>query len=178
MTDRHVDVIQTAVGHLPINTPMLYGTFFIQVERRTPGFPEYGTVEHYRSPNTVVLTGLSMLARWISSYGYGANSQMAYIAVGTATTAGSVNQTNLAGEVKRKAFSSVSVTTNNSWSAVTTFGGGADGLTNVVIGEASVWNAAGSGSGVMFNRAPLSSTFTLQNSDIAAIQGIVSVGSL
>lgn len=160
-----------------IGMPMK-GTYVVHVERRTPGFPNFGMTEQYRTDNVVVQNGLSMLARWISSYGVGANSQMAYLAVGTATTAGSVNQTNLAGEVKRLAFSAVSVTTNNSWSVVTTFGGGSDGLTNVVVGEAGVWNAAGSGAGVMFNRAPLSATFTLQNSDIAAVQVIVSVGSL
>jgi hypothetical protein len=154
------------------------GTYLINVERRTPGFSNFGTTEQYRADNVVVQTGLSMMARWISSYGVGANSQMAYIAVGTATTVGSVNQTNLAGEVKRLTFSAVSVTTNNSWSAVSTFGGGTDSLVNVVIGEAGVWNAAGSGAGIMLNRAPLAATFTLQNSDIAAVQVIISVGSL
>lgn len=174
---RHT-IIQTAVNPHPVAATGMKGTCLIHVERRTPGFQNYGTTEHYRVDNTVVLNGLTMLARWISSYGYSTNYQMAYIAVGTATTAGSVNQTNLAGEVKRKAFSAVSVTANNSWSAVTTFGGGADSIAGVVIGEAGVWNAANSGAGIMFNRAPLSATFTLQNSDIAAVQFIVSVGSL
>ena len=156
----------------------LVGTIFATVERRTPGFPEFGTVEHYRTPNTVVQNGMTMLARYVSSYGVGANSQMAYIAIGTATTAGSVNQTNLTGEVKRLAFASSSVTAANSWSAVSTFGGGTDSIVGVVVGEAGVWNAAGSGAGIMFNRAALSSTFTLQSSDVALVQVIVSVGSL
>lgn len=170
--------IQTAVG-APLAAPLLRGQFFIQVERNDPSWgAQRGRVDTIISNNAVVLNGLTMMARWISSYGYGANSQMAYIAVGTATTAASVNQTGLTGEVKRLAFSAVSVTANNSWSAVTTFGGGSDSLTNVVVGEAGVWNAAGSGAGIMLNRAPLSATFTLQNSDIATVQVIISVGSL
>jgi len=170
--------IQTAVG-APLTAPLLRGQFFIQIERNDPSWGEQrGRVDKIVSNNAVVLNGLTMMARWISSYGYGANSQMAYIAVGTATTAASVNQTGLTGEVKRLAFSAVSVTANNSWSAVTTFGGGTDSLTNVVVGEAGVWNAAGSGAGIMLNRAPLSATFTLQNSDIATVQVIISVGSL
>jgi hypothetical protein len=168
----------TAVTPTPIYGFPMKGTYLISVERRTPGFSNFGTTEHYRADNAVVLNGLTMLARWISSYAVGVNSQMAYIAVGTATTAASVNQTNLAGEVKRLPFSAVSVTANNSWSAVSTFGGGTDSIVGVVIGEAGVWNAAGSGAGVMFNRAPLSATFTLQSSDVAAVQVIVSVGSL
>lgn len=173
-------MLKTAItaGSSPLQGMPMRGTYFISVERRTPGFAGYGTVEQYQSRNVVVQTGLTMLARYVSSYGVGANSQMAYIAIGTATTAASVNQTNLAGEVKRLPFSASSVTTNNSWSAVSTFGGGTDNLVNVVIGEAGVWNATGSGAGVMFNRAPLAATFTLQNSDIAAVQVIVSVGSL
>jgi len=173
------DRIQTAVGPPLLGGPVLRGQFFIDVERNDPSWGDQrGRVDRIVSQNAVVLTGLSMMARWISSYGVGANSQMAYMAVGTATTAGSVNQTNLAGEVKRLTFSAVSVTANNSWSAVTTFGGGSDSLTNVVVGEAGVWNAAGSGAGIMLNRAPLSATFTLQNSDIATVQVIISVGSL
>lgn len=173
------NAIQTAVGRPMLGGPVLRGQFFIDIERNDPSWgAQRGRIDKILSPNAVVLTGLTMMARWISSYGYGANSQMAYIAVGTATTAGSVNQTNLAGEVKRLAFSAVSVTANNSWSAVTTFGGGSDSLTNVVVGEAGVWNAAGSGAGIMLNRAPLSATFTLQNSDIATVQVIISVGSL
>lgn len=170
--------IQTAVN-AQITAPLLLGQFFIDVERNDPSHGvRQGQVDRIVSRNAVVLNGLTMMARWISSYGYGANSQMAYMAVGTATTAASVNQTNLAGEVKRNAFSAVSVTANNSWSAVTTFGGGSDSITGVVIGEAGVWNAAGSGAGIMLNRAPLSATFTLQNSDIATVQVIISVGSL
>ncbi len=161
-------------GQMPLR-----GTYVFTVHRNDPSWGDrQGTIEQYKTENVVVLTGMTMLARWISSYGVGANSQMAYMAIGTSTTAASVNQTTVLGEVKRLAFAASSVTANNSWSAVTTYGGGTDSIVGVVIGEAGVWNAAGSGAGVMFNRGVLGSTFTLQSSDVAQVQVIVSVGSL
>ena len=163
----------------PIAGMPLCGRYFVTVERNDPYWgARMGTREYFQSGNVVVQNGMTMLARYVSSYGVGANSQMVAIGIGTATTAASVNQTTLTGEVKRLAFSAVSVTTANSWSAVSTFGGGTDSLVNVVVGEAGVWNSVSSGAGVMFNRAPLSATFTLQSSDVAAVQVIVSVGRL
>lgn len=137
-----------------------------------------GSVEWYDTPNVVVQNGMTMLSRYVSSYGVGANSQMVAIAIGTATTVASVNQTGITGEVSRKAFSSVSLTTANSWSAVTTYGGGTDSIVGVVVAEAGVWNMTTSGQGIMFNRGVFGSTFTLQSSDVALVQVIVSVGSL
>lgn len=154
----------------------LTGTLVAEIERRTPGRPEYGTREKIVTPNVIVLGGQAMLALYISSQGLGTNSQMVAIAVGTATTVASLNQTGLTGEVSRKAFSATSVGAN-SWSAVTTFGGGADNIVGTVVAEAGVWNMTTSGQGVMFNRAVFGSTFTLQNSDIAAVQFIIAVGS-
>lgn len=156
----------------PIGIIGMVGRYQVKVTRGD------GREEWYTTPNVVVQTGMTMLARHISSYGLGANSLMAYIAIGTSTTVASVNQATTLGEVKRLAFAASSVTTNNSWSAVTTFGGGTDSIVGVVVAEAGVWNAAGSGAGVMFNRGVLGSTFTLQSSDIALVQVIVSVGSL
>lgn len=156
----------------------LCGRYFVTVERNDPFWGDrMGTREYLMSPNVVVQNGMTMLARYVSSYGVGANSQMVAIGIGTATTAASVNQTTTQ-EVKRLAFASSSVTAANSWSAVTTYGGGTDSLVGVVIGEAAVYNSVTSGVGIMFNRAPLSTTFTLQSSDVALVQVIVSVGSL
>lgn len=170
---RRERALQTMVNPSePVGIVGLVGRYSFKVTRGD------GREEWYETPNVVVQTGMTMLARYVSSYGVGANSQMAYIAIGTATTVASVNQATLPGEVKRLAFASSSVTANNSWSAVATFGGGTDSIVGVVIAEAGVWNAAGSGAGVMFNRGVLGSTFTLQSSDIALVQVIVSVGSL
>ncbi len=155
------------------------GAYFVTIYRDDPSWGDrQGSIEHLRTENVVVQNGMTMLARWVSSYGVGANSQMAYMAIGTSTTVATVNQTTTLGEVKRLAFSAASVTVANSWSAVTTYGGGTDSIVGVVIGEAGVWNAAGSGAGVMFNRGVLATTFTLQSSDVALVQVVVSVGSL
>lgn len=156
----------------------LVGTIVVDIERRTPGFPGYGSREQIVTRNLIVSAGMNFLTTFISSQAIGANSQMAYTVIGTSTTAASLNQTTILGEVKRLAFSATSVgASQNSWSSVTTFGGGTDGITNVVVAEAGVGNAAGSGAGVILNRAVLGSTFTLQNSDVAAVQIIVAVGS-
>lgn len=168
---RRDKMLQTIVTN-PQPVVGLVGRYQVKVTRAN------GSEEWYTTPNVVVQTGMTMLSRYVSSYSVGANSQMAYMAIGTATTVASVNQTTLPGEVKRLPFASTSVTANNSWSAVCTYGGGTDSIVGVVIAEAGVWNATGSGAGVMFNRGVLGSTFTLQSSDIALVQVIVSVGSL
>lgn len=173
--------IETVVTHMqddiPVGTGLgIHGTWNIDIERKTPGHPNFGTRERYVYKNLVTTAGMNFLAQYVSSWAIGTNSLMAYIAVGTSTTAASINQTLVLGEVKRLAFSAVSVGAN-SWSAVTTFGGGTDSIVGVVVGEAAVLNRVESGYGVMFNRAVLGSTFTLQSSDIAAVQVIVAVGS-
>ena len=119
---------------------------------------------------------MNFLAQGVSSYAIGTNSQMAYMAIGTATTVASINQTTLPGEVVRKAFSAVSVSAN-SWTVVTTFGGGADSIANVTITEAGIFNHASSAQGIMYNRILVSSQFTLANSDIAAIRIYSAIGS-
>ena len=128
------------------------------------------------TPNLVTTVGMNFLAQWVSSYAIGTNSQMAYMAIGTATTVASINQTTLPGEVVRKAFSAVSVSAN-SWTVVTTFGGGADSIANVTITEAGIFNHASSAQGIMYNRILVSSQFTLANSDIAAIRIYSAIGS-
>ena len=142
---------------------------FVLVERGV------GSKEEMRRSNVVVADGLSFLAQGISSCAPGANSLMAYIAIGTGTTVASLNQTTLVGELKRKGFSASSLSTN-SWSAVSTFGGGSDGITGVTFTEVGVFNSPNSGVGKMLNRA-IVDAFTLQNSDIATVQTVVKVGS-
>lgn len=128
------------------------------------------------APNLVTTAGMNFLASYVSSFAIGANSQMAYLAIGTATTVASINQTVLPGEVKRKAFSAVSLSAN-SWMCVTTFGGGSDGLVNVTITECAIMNHASSGQGVMYNRIIVSSQFTLASSDIATLRVYSAIGS-
>ena len=128
------------------------------------------------APNLVTTVGMNYLANYVSSFAIGTNSQMAYVAIGTSTTVASINQTVLPGEVKRKAFSAMSLSTN-SWMCVTTFGGGSDSIANVTITECAVFNHASSGQGVMWNRIIVSSQFTLQNSDIATLRIYSAIGS-
>lgn len=128
------------------------------------------------APNLVTTVGMNFLAQWVSSYAVGTNSQMTHMAIGTATTAASINQTTLPGEVVRVAFSAVSVSAN-SWTVVTTFGGGSNGIANVTITEAAIFNHPSSAQGVMYNRILVSSQFTLANSDIAAIRIYSAIGS-
>lgn len=136
-----------------------------------------GRVEHIPpAKNLVTTVGMNFLAQWVSSYAIGSNSQMAYMAIGTSTTVASINQTTLPGEVTRKAFSAVSVSAN-SWTAVTTFGGGSDSIANVSIAEVGIFNHASSAQGIMYNRILVSSIFTLANSDIAALRVYSAIGS-
>lgn len=125
--------------------------------------------------NLIVTVGMDYLADRIGSRATGTHSTMTHAAIGTSTQAASINQTTLPGEVLRKLFDSTS-RNGNIWVTVNTFGGGADGITSVVIAEAGVFNAAGSGAGVMMQRAALS-TVVLANSDFLKLQVETTVGS-
>ncbi len=123
----------------------------------------------------VVNGGRSWLAQRIGG-GDSVASPMAYMAVGTATTAPGLTDTTLTGEIKRKALAVNSATSGNLYTAVATFGGYADGITSTAITEAGVFNHAGSGQGTMFQRVTFSAV-TLANSDILHLTLETRVGS-
>ena len=103
------------------------------------------------------------------------NSPMAYMAVGTVSTAAALGDTSLTGEVKRKILSTNSATANL-YTAVMTIGGGADSVTSLSLVEAGIINAAASGVGTLFQRV----TFTalvLANSDLVKFTLQTNVGS-
>ena len=54
---------------------------------------------------------------------------------------------------------------------------GSDGIANVTITEAGIFNHASSAQGIIYNRILVSSQFTLANSDIAAIRIYSAIGS-
>lgn len=124
----------------------------------------------------IVTSGRKFLAMRISG-GDAAASAMAYMAVGTVTTAATLTDTTLTGEIKRKALSTSSNTGNdNIWVAVSTFGGSADAVTSLSIVEAGIFNHASSGLGTMFQRVTFS-TVVLANSDLVKITLSTNVGS-
>lgn len=134
-----------------------------------------GTEEIAESVDLIVNTGRIYIAKRISG-GDTVASAMAYMAVGTATTAPALTDTTLPGEVKRKGLAVASATNNNVWTAVATFGGAADGVTGVAIAEAGVFNHQDSGQGTMMQRVTFSAV-TLQDSDLLKITLQTNVGS-
>jgi hypothetical protein len=124
----------------------------------------------------IVTTGRTYLAKRISA-GDSVASAMAYMAVGTVSTAAALGDTTLTGEVKRKALSTSSTTAgDNNWTAVATFGGAADSVTSLALVEAGIFNHASSGQGTMFQRVTFASV-TLANSDLVKITLTTNVGS-
>jgi hypothetical protein len=123
----------------------------------------------------IVNAGRVFLAKRISA-GDTVASAMAYMAVGTVTTAATLTDTTLTGEIDRKASSTASATSNNRYTNVATWGGAADSVTSVAITEAGVFNHASSGQGTMFQRVTFSAV-TLADSDLLKIELATIVGS-
>jgi hypothetical protein len=103
-------------------------------------------------------------------------SAMAYMAVGTATTAAALTDTTLPGEIKRKALAVNSALTNNIYTAVATYGGAAESIQSIAITEAGVFNHANSGQGTMMQRVTFAAV-TLADSDLFRITLETNVGS-
>lgn len=121
----------------------------------------------------IVTAGRTWLAKRI---GLDTGSAMAYMAVGTTSTAAALGDTTLAGEVKRKALSTNSAITANVYTAVMTLGGSADSVSSIAITEAGLFNHASSGQGTMFQRVTFAAV-TLANSDLLKITLETNVGS-
>lgn len=130
-----------------------------------------GTEEYSEHKNLIVDAGMDWLAGFLS----GTGSAMLHVAVGSGTTAASLNQTVLVAETARNQMST-NTSSINVWINVTTFGGAIDGVTSVALAEAGVFNHAGSGQGTMFQR--LQSTLaTLGNSDFLQLTVETTLGS-
>ncbi len=120
--------------------------------------------------------GRVFLANRIGADALGTNSPMAHMAVGTMTTAASLNDSNLSGEIVRKALAVNTAATNNIYSAVATFGGAAESITSAQIAEAGVFNHAGSGQGILYQRIQFAAV-TLADSDFLRVTMDTNVGS-
>jgi len=104
------------------------------------------------------------------------NSPMAHMSVGTVATAAALANTSVTGETARKALAINSATTNNVYTAVSTFGGDADSVTSVQIVEAGILNHASSGQGTLFQRVTFAAV-TLADSDLLSVTLTTNVGS-
>jgi hypothetical protein len=123
----------------------------------------------------IVNPGRVFLAKRIAG-GDTVASAMAYMAVGTGTTAPTLTNSTILGEIKRKSSSTNSATSNNQYTNVATWGGAADSISSVAIAEAGVFNHASSGNGTMFQRVTFSAV-TLADSDLLKIELTTVVGS-
>jgi len=129
-----------------------------------------GSEEYSEAKNLVVDVGMDWLATYLTT---SPGSAMAHIAVGTGTTAASLNQEALVGEVARNAMAT-SQASENVWITVATFAGDTDSVTSVALTEAGVFNETTSGT--MFQR--LQSTLgTLGSSDYLHLTVETTLGS-
>ena len=152
------------------NTLLLKETIKLNILRAN------GVVEDLDAIDLIVTTGRNYIAQRIAA-GDSVNSAMAYTAVGTVSTAASLNNTTLTGEVKRKGTCINSTySAANVFSAVSTYGGAADSISSLALVEAGVFNHASSGQGTMMQRVTFSSV-TLADSDVLRIELQTNVGS-
>lgn len=103
-------------------------------------------------------------------------SAMAYMAVGTVSTAPTLTDSTLTGHVSRKALATNTAINSNTYTAVATWGGAADTVTSIQIQEAGIFNHASSGNGTMMQRVTFA-TVTLADSDLLKITLETNVGS-
>ena len=125
----------------------------------------------------ILTTGRNYLAARI---GVAVNSPMAWMAVGTGTTAAALTDGStpgLYGEIKRKALSTNSaLSADNIYTAVATFGGAADSVSSIAITEGALVNHVGSGQGTMFQRVTFAAV-TMADSDLFKLTLQTNVGS-
>jgi hypothetical protein len=152
----------------------MHGRWIKEVWRTMPNGSVVMTEREERD-NLIVSNGMDYLASRVGSRAVGTNSPMYYTAIGTVTTAATLTNATLTGEVKRKAYDVVSLN-GNVWTVITTWGGSADSVASVSIVEAGTFNHASSAQGIMFQRVTFSSV-VLANSDFLSLQIDTTVGS-
>jgi len=154
-------------GETLVNQLSLKETVIVQAYRGD------GSIQNLEVQDLIVNTGRTFLAQRI---GGSVASAMAYMAVGTVTTAASLTDTTLVGEITRKALAVASATTNNIFQGISTFGGAADSVQSIAITEAGIFNHASSGNGTMFQRVTFASV-TLADSDLLKVTLETNIGS-
>lgn len=152
------------------NGVQVHGTWDIEILRAD------GSIEHKRLKNIVTKDGLNAIAELMLGDATGSNSAFKYIAIGTATAAGSLGSVQGGlGEVSRKIGSTIA-SSGEVAIIVSTWAGNADSLTGIVLGSAGMINHASSGSGVFGNHVN-SVAATLGASDFLKIQMEIQIGS-
>ena len=154
---------------------VLRGRWLKEVYRANPEGGWYAPSEVEYVKNVVTNCGMNYLASRISCRAVGVNSDMSATAIGTVSTAATLSDTAITGEVDKKLFDSTSLNLNV-WVIVNTWAGNADSVTSYIIAEAGVFNSLTSGTGVMFQRVTFS-TVTLADSDYLKLQIETTVGS-
>lgn len=135
-----------------------------------------GTIEEYERKNIVTKDGLNAIAELMLGDATGTNSGFKYIAIGTATAAGSLGSVQGGlGEVSRKIASTIASSAEVAI-LVATWAGNADGLTGIVLGSAGIVNHVSSGLGVFGNHVN-SVSATLAASDFLKVQMEIQIGS-
>jgi len=158
------ELFETLIDQMPMK-----GSWIKELTRARPDGMGWYPPEIELIPNIVTNNGADYLASRIGSRATGANSTMSTTAIGTVSTAATLTDATIPGEVDRKLFDSTSLNANV-WVIVNTWGGGADGVTSVQIVEAGIFNATASITGnVMFNRVVFASV-VLANSDFLKLQ--------
>ena len=105
-----------------------------------------------------------------------ATSAIAYLAIGTVTTAYSLGNTVLQfGEISRKT-PSILASSGEVVVVAMTWAGNADGLTGIALGSAACVNHASSGQGIAYNLTN-SVSATLAASDFLLLQAEIQIGS-
>ena len=154
---------------------VLRGRWLKEVYRANPEGGWYAPSEVEYLKNVVTNDGMDYLASRISCRATGVNSDMSATTIGTVSTAATLTDAMITGEVDKKLFDSSSLNANI-WIIVNTWAGNADSVTSVVIAEAGVFNSVQSGLGEMFQRVTFS-TVTLADSDFLKLQIETTVGS-
>ena len=137
-------------------------------------FRANGKVEQFSADNLVPDSGTEEFAKLLLGE---ASSSMAYMAVGTGTTATSMASIIMQGEQARVALSA-NASSLNTMVQVATFGGASESLTGIGLNEVGIFNHANSGEGEMGSRLVYaSSTVTLAQSDLVKFEVVTTVGS-
>ncbi len=154
--------------------PVPVGAYRVAIEV----FRADGGYDRQERRNLVVNAGMDYLASRVGSSAFTTNSAMNYMAIGTVTTAATLTNTTLTGEISRKVLSTnaSSVSIGNVWTAVATWAGFADTVTSRQIVETGTFNHASSGQGTMFQRLTYSQV-VLADSDFLKVTIETTVGS-
>lgn len=154
----------------------LFDCMKLEVYRATPEGYKPDPVARREEDDLITNNGRIFLANRIGDDTTGTNSPMVAIAVGTVSTAASIGDSSITGEVARNGLAVNTAETNNIYTATSTFGGAADSVTSLSLREVGLLNMTTSGQGVLFQRVTFAAV-TLADSDFLSVTLQTNVGS-